>query len=318
MMELQRFVTSVIEAMGGIVQPTEYALCSVLIPDEYSSIFQGRTELTLSFDYEVAQENPESEFITLGSYILEQIINFAGNRAVSTIRYVTVDQLTLNNAVEKMKKFLNANREQVEIRSAKEVLGLYVEFNYKIGYMSEERIEESREVWINMQTGKNDIKIRKNKSKIFYSSDNTNNYPLSLHKNIMEAFEQAYNVVKEEATRNSRIGVNKLELSREMNRITQYYQELLAENSKKMSRKGISTEKINELSLKSEALNLEKERQLNEMMFKYTVKIDVSLEYGILYFMPLIEYKVKIVSKGTVNEIVVYYNPVLKDFDMQI
>ena len=317
MMELQRFVTSVIEAMGGIVQPTEYALCSVLIPDEYSSIFQGRTELTLSFDYEVAQENSESEFITLGSYILEQIISFAGSRAVSIIRYVIVDQLTLNNAVEKIKKFLNANREQVEILSAKEVLGSYVEFNYKVGYTSEERIEESREVWINMQTGKNDIKIKKNKSKIFYSSDNTNNYPLSLNKNIMEAFEQAYNVVKEEATSNSSIRVNKLELNREMHRITQYYQELLAENSKKMSRKGISTEKINELSLKSEALNLEKERQLNEMMFKYTVKIDVSLEYGILYFIPLIEYKVKIVSKGTVNEIVLYYNPVLKDFDMQ-
>lgn len=314
MLEIQRFVTTVIESMGGIVEPLEYALISVLIPEEYSSIFQGRTELVLSFDFEVAEEHPDSEFITTGSYLLEEMVGFASEKAVTTVRHVIVDQLVLSNPSEKIKKYFNMEREQVDVTDLKEVMGCYVEFNFKVGYTSDERIEETREVWINLLTGKIDSKMMKNKSRIFYTREVEKNYPVCICKEILDAFDESYRYIKEEAQKSSSLRINKMELEKELKRITQYYDELLRENSKKMDRKGVSEERIGELKEKAAALKLEMERQQKEMEYKHSLKIDISLEYGILYFVPLIEYHVNIRAKGVSRADVIYYNPVLKEF----
>lgn len=47
-------------------------------------------------------------------------MNFAGSKAVSTIRHVIVDQLTLGNSAEKIKNFINLGREQVDILEFRE------------------------------------------------------------------------------------------------------------------------------------------------------------------------------------------------------
>lgn len=80
-MQLQQFVTETVENLGGMVMPVEYALCHVLIPETYASYFQNKTEHKLSFDFEVAQENPDSEFVTFGSYVLEQLLAIVRDKA---------------------------------------------------------------------------------------------------------------------------------------------------------------------------------------------------------------------------------------------
>ncbi|SHH52131.1 hypothetical protein [Clostridium grantii] len=313
-MELQNFVIDVIESMDGVVELLEYALCYVMIPNEYSNYFNGKSEMLLAFDFEVAQENPEAEFITFGSYTLEQLITIANEKAVNTIRFVLVDGLSLSKAEDKIKKFLGMDKSQLEIVKEKEIMGTWILFNYKIGYTSHERTEDIKDVWVNLQNGEVDLNIQENKSLLFHEKSLIKNYPIPPQHSILNAFEASYLYVKNQTEEYSNLIVNKVEFSKELQRIDEYYTELEAETFKKLERKGITDKRKAELISKGEALKLEKIKQQKEMENKYTVDVDLSLDNTIMYFIPLIEYQVKLKFRGSEEKKIIHYNPVIKTF----
>ncbi|TCO72184.1 hypothetical protein [Marinisporobacter balticus] len=313
-MKLQHFVIDTIEAMHGVVDLLEYALCYVMLPDEYSHYFNGKTEMLLAFDFEVAQENPKAEFITFGSYTLEQLTTIAHEKSISTIRYAVIDRLSLLKAEDKIKKFLDMDKSQLEILQQKEIMGRWVCFNYKIGYTAHERTEELKDIWINLQNGAIDTKIQENKNLIFHEKNLTTNYPIPEQHSVFEAFENAYSYVKIEAEEYSNVMVDKIEFSKELQRIDEYYNELEIENSKKLERKGVTDKRKSELISKAEALKLERLRQKKEMESKYTVDIDIALDNAVIYFIPLIEYHINLKFQGIVEKKTLHYNPVIKSF----
>lgn len=91
---------------------------------------------------------------------------------------------------------------------------------------------------------------------------------------------------------------NRLILEKDVERITNYYSELLAENEKRSNRKGLSEDKVKEIKTKSEAIKLERDKQLQEIYNKYNGQIELNLENGILYFIPILEYTIEIVFRG--------------------
>jgi hypothetical protein len=101
-------------------------------------------------------------------------------------------------------------------------------------------------------------------------------------------------------------------MQKDLERIHSYYQELLVENSKKANRKGISLEKKNELLDKAKAIELEMDKQILEITDKYNGKTEIALEHGLLYFIPLLQYKVEIQHRLGKQERTLYYNPITK------
>jgi len=313
-MKLQNFVIEVIETIGGVVELLEYALCYAMIPEEYSYTFNGKTEILLAFDFEVAQENSESEFVTFGSFILDQIMNIASKKAISTVRYVIADNISLSNAEEKIKRHLNIERGIMKILAEQEVMGRWICFNYRVGYTADERVEELRDVWINLQNGEVDNEIRDNKSGLFIENNLQYIYKLPSQIDTITAFEKASKEINIVAKESSSKIINRLEFNGEIIRIEEYYDELEKENLKLMQRKGITPKRKTELLEKCESYKLEREKQKSEMKNKYTVDIDISLDYGIVYIIPLIEYEVQVILRGTEDIKKLYYNPVLKCF----
>jgi hypothetical protein len=102
-------------------------------------------------------------------------------------------------------------------------------------------------------------------------------------------------------------------LGREIERITDYYEDLQEENMRRMERKGISEQRIAELKDKSASLVLERDHQIREITEKYSVKAEVYLENGIIYFIPETEYTINITDKGLAGERKLYYNHIIKD-----
>lgn len=311
-MELQQFVTEVIEAAGGVVIPVEYALCQVLVPEECKSIFQDREELVLAFDYETAQENPGAEFVTFGSYLLDQLIQLTRSKAICILRYGVVDRLALYNPEEKIRRHINAERAEVKVLEERPVMGMWVAFVFRIGYISDERTEEARELWIDLLTGEPSPGMEK--ICVFYEEKPLYTYPVPETLEVKDAFQKAYVLVKKEATSNARKLAGEKMLDKEIERITDYYEDLQEENKKRMERKGISEKRIAELVSKGQALVMERDRQIREMTEKYTVKTEILLEHGIVYAIPRIEYRVRISSRGETQELKLYYNPLLKEF----
>ncbi len=313
-MRLQKFVTAVIEALGGIVVPLEYGLCHVLIPDEYKEYFLDKTELYLSFDFEVAQENPESEFINFGSYLLENLLELARKKAVSNLRFAEVDRLTMTNALKKINLVMADVPGEKEIIRERPIMGVWAAFNFRVTYIADEKAEEIRQQWVNLLTGEPDDEIQKQQSNIFFGQQPVHNYPVPVELDIVAGFEQAFRLVKQLATQTGEKLLSTKDLRKDVDRIQNYYAELAKENAQKMTRKGITEERKQELAAKLIAIQAECQKQIREINNKYAVKTEVILDHGILYFIPQIEYGIKIVFRKSQQEATVDYNPVLKKF----
>jgi len=310
-MNLYEFIEKAVETMGGVLIPLEYGLCSILLPDEYKDYFQGKTELLLAFDYEVAKENPESEFVTYGSFVFDTIFQIARKSSTVTKRFAVADRTNLVNVAEKIKKHLNMESGFIEVLQEESGVGLWALYNFVIEYVSDEKLEETHEVWVNLITGELDKYIL-NKN-IFYCDENTFTSLSCFNPIDMKlAFDIAYNDVEDYASKSLLNDSNKEKLQIEVNRITNYYDELIVENEKLKLRKNVTAERVNDLSEKSNALYLEKDKQIHEIEEKYTIKTDVSLDNAIIYYIPLIKFSCKINYRRNITRQVFYYDLVLK------
>lgn len=313
-MQLQQFVTETIEELGGVVIPVEYALCQVLIPKDFASFFQNKTELTLAFDFEVAQENPNAEFVTFGSFILEQLLKIVHLNATCTLRFAEIERLKLGNPLKKVAEFLADGHRKLTILEEQPVLGVWVVFGYNVTFVADERIESVEQVWVNLLTNEIDLLMKQEQNRIVYRQAPFYTYPITGSIDILQALNVATKYVKSLVKKQKSAPLNRLILEKDVQRITNYYSELLAENEKRSNRKGLSEDRVKEIKTKSEAIKLERDKQLQEIYNKYNGQIELNLENGILYFIPILEYTIEIVFRGEAKEQKLYYNPVTKSF----
>jgi len=313
-MQLQQFVTETIEELGGIVIPVEYALCQVLIPKDYASFFQNKTELTLAFDFEVAQENPNAEFVTFGSFILEQLLTIVHQNATCTLRFAEIERLKLGNPLKKITEFLANRQGKITILEEQPVLGVWAVFGYNVTFVADERIESVEQVWVNLQTNEIDLFMKQEQNRIVYKQTPLYTYPISGSIDILQALNAATKYVQSLVEKQKSEQSNRLILEKDIERITNYYSELLVENEKRSNRKGLSEDKVKEIKTKSEAIKLERDKQLQEIYNKYNGQIELNLDNGMLYFVPILEYKIEVVFRGDAKEQKLYYNPVTKNF----
>lgn len=313
-MQLQQFVTEVVEELGGVVIPEEYALCQVLVPESCASYFQHKTELQLSFDYEVAQENPDSEFVTFGSYILEQLLEIVQQHAVSTLRFAEVDRLELGNPLKKIKEFLQDEPGKITISEEKPVIGAWAIFQYNVVYVADEKEESAEQVWVNLLTNKISPMMKQEQNRIMYQHQPVYTYPVPAAIDVQGALLRATDYVKEVAEQQRNDVSKSIAMAKDVDRITNYYMELVAENDKRANRKGLSEEKRKEHISKSEAIKLERDKQLQEIRNKYNGQVEINIDNGIVYFIPLLAYKLSLEFRTDVSEMVLYYNPITKQF----
>lgn len=318
-MELQKFVMNAIEAMGGAVVQTEYALCEAIVPDQWKGIFQGRTECLLAFDFEVAEENPAAEFVTFGSYIFEQIVSNVRSYAASGVRYVDIERPALHNPLEKIKRYLKEESGAIQLKSERPAIGLWVEFSFRIQYVSDEKETTFKQIWVNLNSGCVDEEMRSHKDFIPYAqspSPSLTELPLLDSPVLSLALLTAYDHVKQLAGRGLDRRMRQEELDKELRRITDYYDDLSAEMAKRGERKGLSADKMKEHSDKAEAILAEKAKQMDDIRSKYSVRTEIELDHGLLYFVPVIDYTVEIEFRKKHKQIPLQYNPFLKKFDM--
>lgn len=315
MLPLQRFVTEVIEALGGIVEPVEYALCQVLIPENYQSYFQGKSELTLAFDFEVAQENPEAEFVTFGSYTLEQVRTLAGQTAVSTLRFAEVHRIAPGNSTQKIRDVLDT-RGKIEIASERPIMGIWALFQFQVAYVSDEKYEEPEQVWVDLLTGNVSSAMKNHQNEIIYEKEPLYPYPIPATPDFSCALKEAFQQIHREAENHKQEWIHNIQLEKDLQRIQTYYEELAAENEKRANRANLSTDKLQDIHDKTDSIQLEKEKQVTEIKDKYNIDVEVTLDHGILYFIPEYEYDIRIDFRGSEKQQTLHYNSITKSFTL--
>ncbi|MFT8873017.1 MAG: hypothetical protein ABF868_12160 [Sporolactobacillus sp.] len=310
---LQKFVTDVIEAIGGIVEPVEYALCQVMIPEEYQSYFENRAELELAFDFEVAQEHPHAEFVTFGSYILDQALLIVRRHAVTGVRFVEVTQQKLVNPAKKMIDFLQNERERITVIKDEPALGLWASFQFHMTFTSDEKVEVTQEIWMDMLRGEPDAFMQAEQKRIVHQSNALYTYPFAADIVIESAYAMAYRQAQKAAAAHTAKRREQLRLENDLERIETYYSDLLEENNRRMMRKGLSAGKLKELQDKSAVIALEKDKQAAELRRKADGRTDIALEEAMLYVVPIRRYLILRGLRAPQRQ-TVYYNPITHRF----
>ncbi|MGM8365277.1 hypothetical protein ACLIBG_07310 [Virgibacillus sp. W0181] len=313
-MQLQQFVTETVENLGGMVMPVEYALCDVLIPETYAPYFQSKTELKLAFDFEVAQENPDAEFVTFGSYILEQLLTLVNEEAKTAMRYAVLDRLELGNPEKKIAAFLENEQGRLTIETERTVFGVWAVFQYVIAFVADEKTEKANQVWMNLLTNEVDDVMKQEQNRIMYEKKETHTYPIPGMLDINRALQKATTHVKEVSEQHQRDQTDEREIAKDIERINNYYDALLGENAKRANRKGLSEDKQKEIYAKAKTIKLERDKQLKEIYNKANGELEINLHHAILYFVPLLEYTVNSEFKGNKKQWTIFYNPITKGF----
>jgi len=314
MSNLQQFVIKFFTTLGAAIEEVDYSLIHVLIDDEFKNIF-GKTELKLCFDYEVYLENPKYELVTFGSFILDKIIDLSIKLSNTSIRYAIVDNLNVAEPEKKIKKFLNLDRTNLEIIDEKKFINYFVKYSFKVTYASDNTIEEFEDAVIDMKSMSISNKFYDNLNSVFYESKPQYDYPLNSNIDFLMALKEVLKEIDRiKGLKTEQLG-NVDIINKEEERINLYYDSLKIEAEKRMNRKNLSEEKVNEYKHKIEIYDMEKQRQLNEITEKYKIKTNVFLQNAVVYAVPMIVFKYKILGRNNSNEeCTCFYNTVLKDF----
>lgn len=175
--------------------------------------------------------------------------------------------------------------------------------------------ESSGQVWVNLITGEIEEAMKKKQHSIMYLPDPLYDYPICGNLNIEEAYTIAYNHVKD-LTENRQTERNQdQQLQKDIERIESYYKELRQENDKRAERKGLSKDKIEEITAKSNAIDIEIVKQIEEIKNKYHGHSEFTLDHGIVYFIPMLKYDIEIPNRSEHKQQTLYYNPITKHFD---
>lgn len=314
MTDLQQFTTKFFDTLDAAIIEIDYALIQVLVPDEYIDIFK-KTELKLCFDYEVYLENQEYELVTFGSFILDKILDLSFKLSNTCIRYAIAENLIVNDAEKKIVNFLNLDRANIEIIEETKLINYFTKYSFKISYMSDNTVEEFENIVIDMSSNSISQEFCNNLDSIFYETEPLYDFPLNCNIDFLQGFKTALKDL--DIIKNLKLEKlsNNLTLTKETERINLYYASLKEEAEKRMARKNLSEEKINEYKHKIEIYNLENNRQLAEIVEKYKVKSEIHLENAVIYAVPVICFTYKMIGRNTSDkEFKCFYNATLKKF----
>jgi len=307
---LENFCVAFFERAGAVVERAGYALFEVLVPDELAS-YINQSHLVLAFDYEVAQETPDSVFITHGSQLLDTMVRLAAPYGRYVRLYwpgnVPAPLANLEQQVLKAVEFVNCQPPRLEMQWAAEH-ALYV-FFFRTTYRSFEKTEEIFPVVVDGYTGlpqPDFLRLWGNttpRERPDYSVSRADALPLEALYRV--ACREVEPKVKAKAVELRRL--SQAARDRELAKIARYYEEVAKEIEQKIS--GADAEKSRRLEKKLAAVKADRERRQKDAALRYEVEAEVRLDHLVVYHLPFLHAKLEVRHKNQLYHQTLVYNP---------
>ncbi len=313
-MTIEQYILDAIEIIGGIYQNVDYNLYQVILPDTYADMFQDRIEFIISFDAEVAQENDGCELVGFGSSFFDAINSIVKKETLGRLFLADVEVNEIMNAEQKIKNFLDIGRGNINIINSEATLCMWGRVYCNLKLITDQKIEKILDVWVNCQNNQVDTSLSHNKNWLFEREDAEFNYKVACIPDIKLMLKAAIDYIGIEASKLEKELLNPKVLEQNVVQVKSYYDDLMAENEKRMKRKNITEEKLSELASKAKALEIEKNKKVEDIYYKLSVQKEIILQYIITYAIPCMKYSISVVNRSLVENRVVYYNPIGKYF----
>jgi Tfp pilus assembly protein PilF len=317
--KIRGFVTKSLESVGALVEFPEYDYAEVLIPDEFAEHFDGESYFGLSFDFDVARQHEDSEFVTYGSYFLDRLIDLASQRGLACKRHILDENVEGRTLPQKIKGKIAFRNCRATFLANVPIIYHYVLFNFKVSYISDEREDRIVKVLANLNTGHvDDDMLEAIGSAIFTDSPHTR-YTAEQMCSMDDAYQEATRALEEriQATIYELGGRIRVRLTSEKKRIMEYYDEIDDELKSKRERL-VESERKDGIKSIDDKLNLseiERQRRLNEIEEKNALKVSVMLFNATVISHTKIRNRYKVKRGRIERDVYVVWNPALNDID---
>jgi len=308
---LQDFMESLLKRSGALVEPTGYGMLETVLPDELAEQFKD-DHLLLAFDYEVAEENPGSKFVTYGSSFLDTATDLAlGYGHYTSLFRPQIGVTPPRNLEQQIMDGLEFLRcRQPRVIHQWMVDQVFFEFNFRCIFRSYEKTEALAPVVIDSYNGlakPSFLELWKYVAPVTepdYRLPKADMLSLSqLHQQACRQVEMLVRKLAEPVCRSAAALKEK-----EVSKISSYYEQSAREIEIKIS----ATDDV----LKRERLEKQlaatlRDRQLREedAAARYAVEVEVRLDHLVAYHLPCVHIKLEVQHKNELYNQIVVYNP---------
>ncbi len=154
--EIESFVLAALEAAGATLEPLGYSLTDALLPEDLATKLGGAPLLRLTFDSEVAQEDPDAVLVTYGHPLVDSLVEhtLTQRRGFQLYSDLTPDACGLSpdralNLLNRAVTFQHARPPQ--FRSSQYILASELSVGFRVRYQSATRVEEFINVWVDAE-----------------------------------------------------------------------------------------------------------------------------------------------------------------------
>ena len=308
---VQDFTAAYLRRAGALAEPAGYALLDVLLPDELSAQFE-QDQLLLAFDYEVAEENPGSVFVTHGSPLLDKVVGLTTKgygRVTALFRSGSAPALP-RNFTQKLEKveLLRCRTPKVSLAWAEEVA--FFGYYFRAVYRSHEKSEDMLEVILNGSTGQEQPEFAQWWQRVVPAETPEYDLPRAPDWPADKLYAAACRAAEKKALAGAETvlaGAAGLK-QRELAKLAGYYADLESALQKKLH--GVSDkDKQARLEKQLAATRADRERREKDVLERHGVEVDIHLDHVVIYKLPCLRVKLEVQHKDTMLNFTVLYNP---------
>ncbi|MFW6308949.1 MAG: hypothetical protein ACOC1S_02925 [bacterium] len=321
-LDIQKFITDFFESIGGVVDTVSYAYVEILLPEEYLSYF-NKQELYLAFDPEVAEEK-DAEFITIGSPLLDKIIDLIISRKKVLVRHINLKNVRLPSEpitlIDNTFNFYKCRTPEIKNTVIEE--HHYLAFIFEINLTSDEKEKYLDKVFVDMHRGQLVDHMEESLENILYSQDRRDYYPVAPLIELDKAFYLALNEVEDISAKRKKNFENRLDKYRiqELKQVKQFYRKKrneLEEKLNNLKEKIVQNKekKLNRVKQKLEANAVNKKRRLEDITEKYSCEVDIKLDSLIDYTLPRIRTYISLQQRQNFHQLELLFNPLMRKFE---
>lgn len=318
-LDLKEFVSSAVKLSGGTVKKIEENLLEIHIPDDTSEDSQHSKRLKkVAFDPEVALDYPDSEFLTFGSPILENIISLSSKRGLVSQFYITGLNLEYYQLIKQVKRNISLGNCDISSYTEKVFMFYYLLFNFKTTYLSDEKEEEIRSIIIDMSNGQVsrqifDLITEDNISeKEYYSFPD---YPLKV--DTLKAYIMARQKIEKKIIPIIKDKQNSLikRREKEINIINNFYDDTKDEIEESLNKQDLSDEKKKMILDRLKLIEIERERRITELKDKYKIETSLELINSAIISQPKIVFQSKLDGEKLSSVVDLIWNPLTQSME---
>lgn len=340
---LQEFISKYITCSGGRVVNFDGELMELEIPERLQKILDVSSRLKLVFCPERLEKEPDAEYLTAGSPLLDKILAMTRDRG-QTSRFYLNPPIDFEK-FDEMLSMLEFPNCQLSATVPRLVYYPHILFNFKVSYISDEKREQLESLMVDCLRGEISDKM----DVLEHSTSETQSK--EFFEREVKDVARAYDIACKEMRRRIQSQVNRFvfeanrRLQKELARLADYYAALqdemqvelkaiedkVVESYYKMKNaRKVSTQEQHkkdyyryrneldtlrkEIDTKLEILEEEKERRVAEQREKYRPKVEIVITNTAIVQVPRLEQKMVLSNEFAERKINLLYDILRNEF----